>query len=83
MENQVTVSPSETSGTIVAVTPRRVTIYKSKLAQFKGLGKDINFIATHFGITPTEARKVMADAGLSKAKAPEYTISLVDDITTV
>lgn len=72
---------AEATSTAISTEPRVINITKSKLAQFKGLGKDINYIAEYYGISTADTRKVMADAGLSKAKKPEYIINYTNDIT--
>lgn len=63
-----------------------ITIKRTQLALFKGLGKDLPFIAEHFGITITEAKNLMEQAGLLVKRkvatvVPEYTIQYVDDVT--
>lgn len=67
-------------------TSKVITIKKTELALFKGLGKDLAYVAQHFGITPIEAKNVMEQAGLlvtrkPKAVTPTYTIQYVDDFT--
>lgn len=84
---ETSVSTLVPSTNVETTTPRLVSVNKSTLALFKGLGKDTNYIAEYFNISVNDARKLMEQAGLTKArigknKQPEYTIQYVDDVTT-
>jgi|688.fasta_scaffold59772_4 hypothetical protein len=81
---------TETTPVVEATTTnterRVITIKRTQLALFKGLGKDLNFIATHFGITTNEAKNLMEQAGLlvkrkTNTSTSEYSIQYVDDVT--
>lgn len=65
---------------------KTITIKKTELAMYKGLGKTTEEIATIKGITVKEAQEALATFGLIKSRKPvtskEYTIELVDDTTT-
>lgn len=77
---QTTVASAEAI-TPVTTEPKAITVRRSELAMMKGLGKSISDVATYYGITASEAKKLMIDAGLVKARtSPAYVITYINDI---
>lgn len=65
--------------------PRVITITKSRLAAFRGLGYTRSQIATEYGVTQQEVYQAMVEFGMVKARTektnlPSYIIQTVNDI---
>lgn len=62
---------------------KTITIKKSTVAQYRGVGMNVDFMAERFGVTTKEMNSVLETFGMRKGRSkaePAYVINAVDDM---
>jgi hypothetical protein len=63
-----------------------IVIKKSTVAAYRGVGKDVDFMAEKFGITTKEMNEVLVGFGMKAVRSkkvvePTYVINPIDDMS--